>query len=102
MAEVSAWAERHGIDPDPAELAADPRVRTLIQAAVDEVNANRARHEQIKRFAILARDFEMAHDEVTPTLKLRRRVCLDHFADVVESLYAEPSAGVSPVGNRAG
>ena len=56
---------------------------------VDEVNRERSRYEQIKRFTILPRDFEMEDGEVTPTLKLKRRVVLEHFADEVEGLYAE-------------
>jgi long-chain acyl-CoA synthetase len=51
------------------------------------VNRDRSRYEQLKRFAILERDFEMERGEVTPTLKLRRGVVLDHFAEAVEGLY---------------
>ena len=65
----------------------------LVQSAVDQVNAGRSRYEQIKRFTILPRDFEMAEGELTPTLKLKRRVVLDHFADAVEGLYSEGQAG---------
>ena len=60
----------------------------VIQRAVDEVNRDLSRFEQIKRFAILDRDFSAEEGEVTPTLKLKRRVILDHFADEVERLYA--------------
>ena len=49
-------------------------MRELIQGVVDAVNAERSRYEQIKRFAILPRDFTMDEDELTPTLKLKRRV----------------------------
>jgi long-chain acyl-CoA synthetase len=59
-----------------------------VQRAVDDVNRERSRYEQIKRFAVLPRDFSMEHDEVTPTLKLRRKVILDHFADEVVELYS--------------
>jgi long-chain acyl-CoA synthetase len=59
-----------------------------IQELVDEVNRDRSRYEQIKRFAILPRDFSAEEDEVTPTLKLRRRVCQEHFAEEIERLYA--------------
>ena len=52
------------------------------------MNADRSRFEQIKRFRILPREFSLEHDEVTPTLKLRRKVILEHFADDVEALYA--------------
>ena len=58
-----------------------------MQAAVDAVNAERSRFEQIKRFAILPRDFSLEHDEITPTLKLPRKVVLDHFAADVAGLY---------------
>jgi long-chain acyl-CoA synthetase len=55
---------------------------------VDNVNAGLSRFEQIKRFAILPRDFSAEEGEVTPTLKLKRRVCAEHFADEIEALYA--------------
>ena len=58
-----------------------------VQRAVDAVNAERSRFEQIKRFAILPREFTLEHDEITPTLKLRRKVVLDHFAADVAGLY---------------
>ena len=63
-------------------------VRELIQGVVDEVNRERSRYEQIKRFSILPRDFTMDDGELTPTLKLRRRVVADHFAPELEELYA--------------
>ena len=55
-------------------------MRELIQGVVDDVNADRSRYEQIKRFAILPRDFTMDDGELTPTLKLKRRVVAEHFA----------------------
>jgi long-chain acyl-CoA synthetase len=70
------------------ELAADEGVRQLVQGVVDNVNRDRSRFEQIKRFAILPRDFSAEEDEITPTLKLRRRVVQEHFADEIEKLYA--------------
>jgi long-chain acyl-CoA synthetase len=87
--EIGKWAEEQGLDADPVSLATDDRVRELVQGIVDDVNRDRSRFEQIKRFAILPRDFEMARGEVTPTLKLKRRVCLEHFADDVERLYSD-------------
>jgi len=59
-----------------------------IRALVDGVNRELPRSEQIKRFAILSRDFSADEGEVTPTLKLKRRVCEEHFADEIEALYA--------------
>jgi long-chain acyl-CoA synthetase len=59
-----------------------------VQELVDDVNRDRMRVEQIKRFVILPRDFSQEEGEVTPTLKLRRRVIHEHFADEIERLYA--------------
>jgi long-chain acyl-CoA synthetase len=59
-----------------------------VQEQVDRVNADLSRFEQIKRFAILPRDFSADEGEVTPTLKLKRRVIAEHFADEIEKLYA--------------
>ena len=58
-----------------------------IQAVVDDVNRDLSRFEQIKRFVILPRDFSADEGEVTPTLKLKRRVCQEHFAAEIEALY---------------
>jgi long-chain acyl-CoA synthetase len=70
------------------ELAGDEGVRQLVQGVVDDVNRDRSRFEQIKRFTILPRDFSAEEDEITPTLKLRRRVVQEHFADEIEELYS--------------
>jgi long-chain acyl-CoA synthetase len=74
------------LDPEAglSSEAAGPR----IQEVVDGVNAGLSRFEQIKRFAILPRDFSMAEGELTPTLKLKRRVCEEHFAAEIEALYS--------------
>lgn len=59
-----------------------------VRRAVDDVNAELSRYEQIKRFTILPRDFTAEDGEVTPTLKLKRRVCQEHFAAEIEALYS--------------
>jgi long-chain acyl-CoA synthetase len=59
------------------------------QEIVDEVNRERSRFEQIKKFTILPRDFSAEEGEITPTLKLKRRVCLEHFATEVDALYRD-------------
>jgi long-chain acyl-CoA synthetase len=88
--EMGKWARERGIDSDPEALAADPQVHELVQGIVDDVNRERSRYEQVKRFAVLGRDFQMELGEVTPTLKLKRRVVMEHFADEIEALYAAP------------
>ena len=74
---------------DEAEIAGSGRdPQEITQELVDEVNRDRARVEQIKRFTILPREFSQEHGEVTPTLKLRRKVIQDHFAEEIEKLYS--------------
>ena len=75
---------------DEAEVASSGRdPQELVQEVVDEVNRDRVRVEQIKRFVILPRDFSQEEGEVTPTLKLRRSVIHEHFAAEIEQLYAD-------------
>jgi len=74
---------------EEAEVASSGRdAQKLAQELVDDVNRDRTRVEQIKRFVILPRDFSQEEGEVTPTLKLRRKVIHEHFADEIEKLYA--------------
>jgi long-chain acyl-CoA synthetase len=75
-------------DADAAKGLDAAAVHAAVQTAVDDVNRERSRYEQIKRFTVLPRDFSLEHDEVTPTLKLRRKIILEHFAEDVEQLYA--------------
>jgi long-chain acyl-CoA synthetase len=67
-------------------------VNELVQGVVDAVNLEHSRFEQIKRFAILPRDFSADEGEVTPTLKLKRSVVQEHFADTIERLYESRQA----------
>ena len=71
-----------------AEDAPTEGAEAEVQRAVDDVNSELSRFEQIKRFTILPRDFTAEDGEVTPTLKLKRRVCHEHFADEIEALYS--------------
>jgi long-chain acyl-CoA synthetase len=87
-AELRKWAEQQGIEGDVASLSRDERVRELVQGIVDEANRDRSRYEQVKRFALLPRDFTIEHGEVTPTLKLRRRAVTEHFERELEDLYS--------------
>ena len=74
---------------DDAEVDASGREpQELVQEIVDDVNRDRVRVEQIKRFTILPRDFSQEEGEVTPTLKLRRKIVHEHFAEQIEQLYA--------------
>jgi long-chain acyl-CoA synthetase len=87
--EITRWAAERGIEGDIASLARDPQVRELVQGIVGDVNRERSRYEQIKRFAILPRDFTMEEGELTPTLKLRRGAVGEHFQAAIDTLYSE-------------
>jgi long-chain acyl-CoA synthetase len=85
--EIGRWAKENGIEGDLATLASHPRVHELVQRVADDVNRERSRFEQVKRFTILPRDFAMEHGEITPTLKLRRRAVIDNFRAEIDELY---------------
>jgi long-chain acyl-CoA synthetase len=76
------------LDTDSVAGLADDQKDQRVQQIVDEVNRERSRFEQIKRFVILPRDFSMEEGEVTPTLKLKRSVVLEHFAPEIDSIYS--------------
>jgi long-chain acyl-CoA synthetase len=65
-----------------------PDIEARIQALVDQVNGELSRFEQIKRFSILRRDFSADEGEITPTLKLKRKVVQENFAAEIDALYA--------------
>jgi long-chain acyl-CoA synthetase len=80
-------AGRLGIAADPVAIANDPQVHAEIQREVDRVNQKFARIEQIKRFTILDHDLTQAGGELTPTLKVKRAVVYDKYADLFAALY---------------
>lgn len=91
--EAPTLAKRLGIEGDLATMARNNRVRAELQTAVDEVNDHFARIEQIKRFAILDRELTQVAGELTPTLKLKRDVVYQEFADIFAALYEEEPPG---------
>ncbi len=76
---------RIGIEPETA--AGDPQVRTEIQRDVDAVNERLARIEQVKRFAILDHDLTQESGELTPTMKVKRAIVYENYADLFAGLY---------------
>jgi long-chain acyl-CoA synthetase len=89
--EAPALAQQLGIeDADPAAMSQNEKVREEIQKAVDDVNSHVGPVEQIKRFAILDHDLSQETGELTPTLKVKRNVVHEKFADVVDRIYDAP------------
>ncbi len=86
---VPAWAKANGVTfTDIASFAADERVRAEIQRAVDDANQHVSNVEAIKRFSILPTEWTVDSEELTPTLKLKRRVITDKYAAEIEALYS--------------
>jgi long-chain acyl-CoA synthetase len=86
--EILPWAQENGLPEDVAELAARDEVRDLVQIELDRANSNYAQVEQIKKFAILDRDLSLEEGELTPTLKVKRNVINDRYANLFDSLYS--------------
>ena len=84
-----AWAAKNGIDETTLEsLARDERVRVAIQEGVDAANAKLARVEQIKKFEIVAGDWLPGGDELTPTMKLKRKPIAAKYESAIEAMYS--------------
>ncbi len=85
---ATGWAAARGIEArSPAELAGHPAVLEEIGRAVEEVNRHLSHAEQIKRFRLLPTEWSAESEELTPTLKLKRRVVLKKYAGQIEDMY---------------
>jgi long-chain acyl-CoA synthetase len=82
-----AWAKRHQIEGDLAALARDARVQAAVQEAIDGANETLSRPEGIKRFTLVEGDWLPGGDELTPTMKLKRRPVEAKYATQIEAMY---------------
>jgi long-subunit acyl-CoA synthetase (AMP-forming) len=83
------WAAQNGLDGKSLEeLAAEEKARDAVQAAVDQANEQLSRVEQIKRFTVLPEQWEPGGDELTPTMKLKRKPIDEKYAEEIEALYS--------------
>jgi long-subunit acyl-CoA synthetase (AMP-forming) len=86
---AKAFATQHGIEHASLdELAADERVRSEVAAGIERANASLSRVEQIKKHTLLPGEWLPGEDELTPTLKLKRKPIAAKYADVIEAMYA--------------
>lgn len=87
---LPVWAAAQGIEGStPEELAKDERLLAEVEQAVQEANSKLARVEQIKKYTVLPHEWLPAGDELTPTMKLRRRPISQKYQDQIEAMYAE-------------
>ena len=90
---LRSYAQHKGLDlKEPAEFCRHPRIIDLMQRQVDSVTEDLSRFERVKRVALLERELTVAGGELTPTLKVKRRVVDEKYRDVIDRLYAEARA----------
>ncbi|HEY7528264.1 MAG TPA: hypothetical protein VH660_03870, partial [Candidatus Deferrimicrobiaceae bacterium] len=86
--EIAKWAAGNGVDGrDPSALARDPRVEAMMRARVDALNRSLAPFEQIKKFVLIGADFSQETGELTPTLKVKRKVVIQKYGTLLDALY---------------
>jgi long-chain acyl-CoA synthetase len=91
---AATWAAQRGIADTPlADLARDARVHAAVQEAVNGANARLSRVEQIKQFHLVPGDWMPGADELTPTMKLKRKPISEKYAREIEAMYAGPAEG---------
>lgn len=87
---LEEWAKQQGISaPTRRELVADAKVVAQYQAIIDEVNGTLAHFETIKRFSVVPEEWAIASDELTPSLKLKRRVINQQYSNEIATFYAD-------------
>ncbi|MBW3582770.1 MAG: long-chain fatty acid--CoA ligase [Euryarchaeota archaeon] len=87
---VQTWAKANGVRAtDPAELVQDAKVQDLLRSEVEAANKRLARYEQIKKFRLLPRELTQEAGELTPTMKVKRRIIDTEYADLIEEMYKD-------------
>ena len=86
---LAEWAQARDLPTDRPSLLAQKEVQALMQDAVDAANAELERFETIKRFRVLETPFSVETGELTPTLKLRRRVVVETYKGLIASIYED-------------
>lgn len=85
---VENWAKAQGLSGSRQELCNNPKLIDLFQKEVDRLTPELAQYEKIKKVALIEREFTIENGELTPTLKVKRRIIEDHYKDVIEKMYA--------------
>ena len=88
---LAAFGKEQGLSGDYAQMSQSPAIRQSLQATMEAANGQLAKYETIKRFEVLDRDFEVG-DELTPTLKVKRKICNQKYGHVFDSMYDEAVA----------
>ena len=87
-----SWGKEQGIDGDIAAISRHERTLKEVEGAINELNKGLAKVEGIKKFRVLERDFLQEENEITPTMKVKRKQINEIYADVIEDIYDRESA----------
>ena len=83
------WAKQNELEGKALEeLATEPKIIAAVQEGIDAANEHLARVEQIKKFTIVPGDWLPGGDELTPTMKLKRKPIAEKYAAAIEAMYA--------------
>ncbi|HSN26331.1 MAG TPA: long-chain fatty acid--CoA ligase, partial [Kofleriaceae bacterium] len=82
-----AFCKARGIDAPLAQLVEHPAIREVVAAAIDAANGHLSRVEQVKHWTLLGAEWLPGGDELTPTMKLKRKAISAKYADVIASMY---------------
>ena len=86
---LEAWARKEGIASEQrSALITSPEVKALYDGIVDEANGMCAQYEKIKKVSLIDQEFSIATGELTPTMKVKRRVVEEKFKDLIDAMYA--------------
>ncbi|HVN23896.1 MAG TPA: long-chain fatty acid--CoA ligase [Syntrophorhabdales bacterium] len=91
---VREWARAHGVEGhvgDETGFIEEPAVRRLIRMEIQRLTEGLADYEKIRAFALVDREFTLEAGELTPTLKIKRRVVLERYGHLIDSLYSDSS-----------
>ena len=85
---IADWAPRLGFPSDPAKIASDPEFYKMVEKDIQLLQKDFARYEQVKKFAILPQYLSEENGELTPSLKIKRKVINKNYADIISGFYA--------------
>jgi long-chain acyl-CoA synthetase len=85
---IKQWAEEEGISGSYAQIVTDPKTKQMVQKHIDEVNKQLPKWETVKKFEILPQDLTIESGELTPSLKVKRKVVEQKYTDVLDGFYS--------------
>ena len=92
--ELESWAKKNGVsETDHAKLASDPKVKKMYEGLIQKVNGSLAHFESIKKVTVVPDEWSVEKGELTPSLKLKRRVIVEKYKDQIEKMYSGGGEG---------